>query len=318
MLIRGSVDNYDRETSQYIVAYLDILGIAGRMKEGRDRQKLTMNKLHNLYTFSMDISKQIVIEGYSDIQFKIFSDNIIIVKKLSEQLEKRLLDIKVLLNCVANFQCSAAKDGVGWLVRGGISIGELFIDETMVWGEALLKGYDLESNSAIYPRILLDSSVISYIGSNKELIGYTLQDFDNLYFLNYLHIQHFGGQFLKNGFQMMLTQDPLSLFTNYYMEDCMIFSVHFYYRKLRSREAANKFEGIVFAENSKHAEELVRKLISDYPVEVDGRISIIGSITAKTLDEIYEERPEIREISPEQGHIYNEFFHKNSIRRYVG
>lgn len=57
VLIRGSVDNYDRETSQYIVAYLDILGIAGRMKEGRDRQKLAMNKLHNLYTFSMDISK---------------------------------------------------------------------------------------------------------------------------------------------------------------------------------------------------------------------------------------------------------------------
>lgn len=206
MLIRGSVDNYDRETSQYIVAYLDILGIAARMKEGRDRQKLAMNKLHNLYTFSIEISRGIAMEGYSDIQFKIFSDNIIIVKKLSEHSDKRLLDIKVLLNCVANFQCSAVTDSVGWLVRGGISIGELFIDETMVWGEALLKAYDLESNSAIYPRILLDSSVLSCIGSDKELNKYLQQDFDNLHFLNYLHIQHFGGQFLKNGFKMMLDE----------------------------------------------------------------------------------------------------------------
>lgn len=206
MLIRGSIDKYDRKTSQHIVAYLDILGIASRMKGGYEQQKLAMNKLHNLYTFSMEASKQIDMVGYCDIKFKIFSDNIIIVKKLSEQPDKRLHDIKVLLNCVANFQCSAANDSVGWLVRGGISIGELFIDETMVWGEALLKAYDLESNVALYPRILLDSSVILNIGSDKELIDYTQQDFDNLYFLNYLHIQHFGGQILKSGFQMMLEE----------------------------------------------------------------------------------------------------------------
>ncbi|WP_442600590.1 hypothetical protein [Paenibacillus sp. KN14-4R] len=78
----------------------------------------------------------------------------------------------------------------------------------------------------------------------------------------------------------------------------MIYYVHFYYRKLRSRKVANKFEGIVFAKNSEHAEELVRKMISDYPV---GGISIAGSRTAKTLDEIYEERPEIRGVSPRTG-----------------
>ncbi len=37
-------------------------------------------------------------------------------------------------------------------------------------------------------------------------MGNIQQDFDNLYFLNYLHIQHFGGQFLKNGFKMMLDE----------------------------------------------------------------------------------------------------------------
>ncbi|WP_217558870.1 hypothetical protein [Paenibacillus sp. GbtcB18] len=220
MLINQSVDNYDRETSQHIVAYLDILGIAARMKQGYEQQKLAMNKLHNLYTFSMDISKKIDMVGYNDIQFKIFSDNIIIVKKLSEQSDKRLLDIKVLLNCVSNFQCLAAKDSVGWLVRGGISIGELFIDETMVWGEALLRAYDLESNSAIYPRILLDPSVISNIAFDKELTDYTQKDFDNLYFLNYLHIQHFGGQFLKNGFQMMLDELNGSYSARIYQKLC--------------------------------------------------------------------------------------------------
>ncbi len=204
MLVRGSVDQYDRETSQHIVAYLDILGIAARMKHGYELQKLAMNKLHNLYTHSMD--NRTAMEGYSDIQFKIFSDNIIIVKKLSEQPEKRLLDIRALFFCVSNFQCLAVNDSIGWLVRGGISIGQLYIDETMVWGEALLKAYDLESKAAIYPRILLDSNLLSHIGSDEELTEFVRQDFDNFYFLNYLYIQHFGGRGLKNGFQMMLDE----------------------------------------------------------------------------------------------------------------
>ncbi|MDQ0178219.1 hypothetical protein [Bacillus chungangensis] len=63
MLIRGSVDKYDRETSQHIVAYLDILGIAERMKAGYECQNLAMNKLHNLYTLSKLIWKDTVILG---------------------------------------------------------------------------------------------------------------------------------------------------------------------------------------------------------------------------------------------------------------
>jgi len=61
MLVRGSVDKYDRETSQHFVAYLDILGIASRMKHGYEEQKLAMNKLHNLYSHSMDKRANILI-----------------------------------------------------------------------------------------------------------------------------------------------------------------------------------------------------------------------------------------------------------------
>jgi hypothetical protein len=96
----------------------------------------------------------------------------------------------------------------------------------------------------------------------------------------------------------------------------MIYSVHFYYRKLLSNKAACKFEGIVFAKNKTHAEELIRKLISGFQIEVNDGIHIIGN-ESKTLDEIYKERPELMRVSPEQGFIYNEFSHKNAIRRYL-
>jgi len=53
MLINGNIDKYDRETSECIVAYLDLLGVATRMKADREYQKISMNKLHNLYTSSI-------------------------------------------------------------------------------------------------------------------------------------------------------------------------------------------------------------------------------------------------------------------------
>jgi type I site-specific restriction endonuclease len=56
----------------------------------------------------------------------------------------------------------------------------------------------------------------------------------------------------------------------------MIYSVHFYYRKAGNRKAAGKFEGIVFAKDRNHAEELVRKMISDYPIKPEEPVSIIG------------------------------------------
>lgn len=46
-----------------------------------------MNLLHNLYTSSIQLSKEIDIEGYNEIQFKIFSDNIVIAKRLSMKKE---------------------------------------------------------------------------------------------------------------------------------------------------------------------------------------------------------------------------------------
>ncbi len=65
-----------------------------------------------------------------------------------------------------------------------------------------------------------------------------------------------------------------------------------------------------------HAEQLVRKMISDYPIKPEEPFSIIGG-SDKTLEEIYNEHPELNGITPERGYIYNEFVHRNYISRYV-
>ncbi len=202
MFVNQKKDFYNRKTDKYIVAYLDLLGITNRIKSV-EQQELQMNKLYNLYTFSTKIWKEIQIEEMKEIQFKIFSDNIIIVKKLSSIREQKIRDIKSLLMCTGHFQELAASDSVGWMLRGGITIGELFIDDTMVWGEALIKAYHLEDNIANYPRVIIDETIIDEIVDCEVLRDYIYKDFDGLYFLNYLCDCHFCGQMLMEGFELM-------------------------------------------------------------------------------------------------------------------
>lgn len=218
MLINQNVDDYNRKTDTYIVAYIDLLGITNKIKAAD--QQLAMNKLHNLYTFSIDITKKIQIKENKDIQFKIFSDNVIIAKKLSDVEVQRKRDIGNLLMCAGSFQKQAASDSVGWLLRGGISIGQLFIDDVMVWGEALLKSYYLEDKVANYPRIIIDKSVINEIDKDSELSEYIRKDFDGLYFLNFLNNCHFCGEMLMDGFEIMQREIGKSIDEKTYQKFC--------------------------------------------------------------------------------------------------
>jgi len=218
MFVNENADAYDRKMDTYIVAYIDLLGMTSRIR-GADKL-LVMNKLYNLYTFSMKLTKDIQIEENQDIQFKIFSDNIIIAKRLSVETVQRKRDIRSLLGCAGHFQELTVSDSVGWLLRGGISIGQLFIDNVMVWGDALLKAYYLEDKVANYPRIIIDENVVDEIIDDNQLNEYLRQDFDNLYFLNFLNNCHFCGEMLMNGFQMMQDETKNHIDEKTYQKFC--------------------------------------------------------------------------------------------------
>jgi len=202
--IRGAVDKYDRKTSTYIVAYIDLLGVAPRMKKSAVNQMESLNKLYNLYKGLIDVAdEEKGIKIYENIKFRIFSDNIIIAKELSSDKQERERDILSLFFCVSSFAHSAIGDGVGWLLRGGITIGDFFINDVIVWGSALLRAYELESTIANYPRIVIDTSVISEFDSYKKPPYFIMTDVDGVSYLNYMNTWHFAGEIVKNGFEKM-------------------------------------------------------------------------------------------------------------------
>lgn len=139
-----------------------------------------------------------VSKKYADIKFKVFSDNIIIAKKLSENTVD---DVLTILSCVSNFLCAAVGDGVNWLVRGGITLGDFFIDDTIVWGPALVRAYELEDKVANYPRVLLDAPIINLLQSKKQGLEFICIDSDGMAFLNYMTIWYFSGEIVCNAFK---------------------------------------------------------------------------------------------------------------------
>jgi hypothetical protein len=50
---------------------------------------------------------------------------------------------------------------MGVLVRGGIAKGPTFHADDMLYGEGLIKAYDLESKTAVYPRVVIDPQLLA-------------------------------------------------------------------------------------------------------------------------------------------------------------
>lgn len=154
MNIGWDVDSYDRESSLYLLAYLDILGTTERIKD-RTRSDETLNILHNLYTHETSITKE-VCKQESGIVFRIFSDNLVAAIPLPNDLVQSHWAITLFMRCVSNIQSTCVGGSVGWLLRGGMTIGHAFVDDVMVWGEALVNAHYLESRLAVFPRVVFD------------------------------------------------------------------------------------------------------------------------------------------------------------------
>jgi len=71
------------------------------------------------------------------------------------------------------------------LIRGSIVIGDVYYnkDEHILFGNALIQAYELESQCALYPRIVIDDSVMKKLPNFEDFKGLELtRDIDGIYF----------------------------------------------------------------------------------------------------------------------------------------
>ncbi len=79
---------------------------------------------------------------------------------------------------------AAAALRIGFLVRGGATIDKLYHTKGVVFGKALVDAYEIESQTSIYPRVVLSHQITNrqiWIENQTDII----QSGDGLYHFNY-------------------------------------------------------------------------------------------------------------------------------------
>lgn len=179
--------------------FLDILGFKAmidesvkepvKMPKGAGRQ-MTARRIHGALSTigsALNFSIPELIESFkSSKQVSQFSDSIVVSYSLAERgaVFDMLYDIYLL-------QIQLIQRG--FLVRGAISVGELFHDEHVVFGPALVEAAELEK-LAMYPRVILGQEILQQ-GSvdmhgdpDRTVASLVKLDLDGMYYIDYFGV----------------------------------------------------------------------------------------------------------------------------------
>lgn len=184
------MQKYDQEHAQLvnsIVCAIDILGFSQMILESC--HKGYGDELLKEVSYLINKNKQCILPNkYSHGKIKIYTDNMVVGFPINDDGEEELNEI---LDNVSEYQFNLSLEGL--FVRGGISVGDFYINDDIVFGPALLEAHYTESELACYPRIVLNDKAVKKL--NKYMNYYDnapqhnklLVDSDGRLFLNYLN-----------------------------------------------------------------------------------------------------------------------------------
>ena len=193
-------DNENPIFQQSVVAFIDVLGYEDMVLESESSGHQHDFLVHLRTTFQN--AMQYLDEDRRELnlhpklfkkdlyRIRIFTDNIVIGYPVRGDAESELGRVFSLL---AFFQLEMVMHG--FFLRGAIAVGDLFMDDIVVFGKGLIEAYRGERDKARDPRIILTDSATKAV--EKHLTYYASPsrspqakdlyiDADGQYFLNYL------------------------------------------------------------------------------------------------------------------------------------
>lgn len=173
-------------------AYMDILGFSEKIASNDLRffsdYLTTLDKELKYIDLIHDLSGK---KGLKNFELKIFTDNFVFGHPWYDNSGES--ELGNIFDILAHIQLTFAKSNI--FVRGAVSMSNLYMDENIVLGPAIIESYKLESEKALYPRVILSKDVVEIV--KKHVKYYAIQnsspqskeyliDVDGHYFLNYL------------------------------------------------------------------------------------------------------------------------------------
>lgn len=187
---QGQVYNSTPKLCNSYCLFLDVLGFSQEIIDNHNNG-LSQSHLQKFYTAFNSASNALTTHPIF-WEYKIFTDNIVLGSQIISTPDSESL-FGTIIPCVVNFQLEMVLSD--FFIRGGWSMGDLYIGNNIVYGESLICAYEAESKLACYPRIVFTDKMMSNI--NKHLNYYDspkssphffhiLRDEDDQHFINYL------------------------------------------------------------------------------------------------------------------------------------
>jgi len=180
-----------------IVTFIDILGFRDLIN--KSEWGAVLKALNKIEESTSPVSLNDEQETDDRAQVVSFSDSIVRVRKIETEANINYPMGLLFQELISLVHAQGELIDFDIIIRGGVSIGEIFISENRVFGPGVIKAYDLENKYAKYPRIILDPELISEYKNNKLLkakwhsideeseilIDLLKQGDDGMWFVNY-------------------------------------------------------------------------------------------------------------------------------------
>ncbi|HEU4560459.1 MAG TPA: hypothetical protein VFS20_21595 [Longimicrobium sp.] len=174
-----------------VVSFVDILGFKALVETRAAKE------INQILSRLETTAQPFMMAGEEKpIVFMNFSDTVVRISPLSSKSNRELiLKVSTEMMDLASSQALLAQRGV--LLRGGMTVGEIAYADRRIFGPAMNRAYQLESEHARFPRIVLDPSlsqrlrrVLEDFGDERPIEEYYLQQYagrdSDLYFIDYV------------------------------------------------------------------------------------------------------------------------------------
>src|SRR5207247_8133658 len=124
-------------------------------RKGREELIRLRNAFDSAYQHLNESSKKTFTDGKSEFQVRYFTDTLFIGYPIRERIGALLSLLKV-MHYIGFLQMELAREG--YFIRGALSVGDLYVDDQIVFGPALMEAYRAEQQRAVFPRVILCES----------------------------------------------------------------------------------------------------------------------------------------------------------------
>lgn len=151
-----------RDALTYVyAALLDVLGYRSRLSE--DRLSGTMRFKDSLGTALQALASL----NEADFSYQAISDTIIITCAQRDALVEFLGHLKAIFVAFLN---------QGLFIRGGLSFAQHFKSGPITYSHAVARAYELESDAAVFPRVVIDHNIIEMFRESGDLGDISISD----------------------------------------------------------------------------------------------------------------------------------------------